>query len=590
MKKSILRISLLSSLITAVLFSTFLLFHTITSSVFAGGSCNPIAGSSTIQAAINNGACTTISVGTGTFTENLTVGRDVTIRGAGSSTIIDGDGNGRVLTIDGNHTVTLENLRFTNGDATGDATAARNGGGIYATNGAILHATNIYVDNNIASTSASTGFGGGIGINASTAYITDTTVMDNYGSRRSGVLNGSGRGGGLYINNNATLTLKSSNITTNTAAYRAPSSGGAIGGGLFIQGNSTANLYNNSWQYNVARGENSTACPISTCVSGNDTEGGGAIGTHVTTPNETAVVNITGDSFAYNIANNVNASSDNSGRGGAIAFNTSNTDAHITATLKNVTMYNNVAARIAYGSVGEEGRGGGIFARHTALTVDKSTILDNDSATTTATSGQGHGGGIYVREPETGDYTTVTNSVIAGNRATNLLTVGAQIHINYVSGPNNDATILNSTLADDTQSQTLALFYNGTSAGDSLIVGNTIIANHDNGIRNINATGKARARYLLFYNVPTPHAPSSTAFPGSPSDDTTWITGNPLFADAPNGDYHITAGSAAYNTGTNEAGYFTNDDIDGDPRPLFTQYDIGADELIYPVYLPMVIK
>ena len=189
--------------------------------------------------------------------------------------------------------------------------------------------------------------------------------------------------------------------------------------------------------------------------------------------------------------------------------------------------------------------------------------------------------------PITGDYITVTNSILAGNTSSNLITAGAQVHIDFVAGSSNEATILNSTLADSTKSQTVALYYNGTSAGDNLILGNTIFANHDNGIGAVFATGKAQARYLLFYNVDNDKTAGTGAFG---VDEATWLPGNPLFADAANGDYHITAGSAAYNAGTNEAGFYTDYDIDGQARPLFTDYDIGADELVYPVYLPMIIK
>ncbi|NKQ35906.1 MAG: DUF5123 domain-containing protein, partial [Chloroflexi bacterium] len=146
------------------------------------------------------------------------------------------------------------------------------------------------------------------------------------------------------------------------------------------------------------------------------------------------------------------------------------------------------------------------------------------------------------------------------------------------------------TLADDTQSQNTALYYDGTSAGDELFIGNTIFANHVNGIRNNNFTGMAHARHLLFYNVTNEQAAGSTAFPGAPSDTTTWITGNPLFVDAANGDYHILPGSAAQDAGNGEAGYTYSPDVDGDTRPQGAEYDIGADELVYALYLPLIVK
>jgi uncharacterized repeat protein (TIGR01451 family) len=53
------------------------------------------------------------------------------------------------------------------------------------------------------------------------------------------------------------------------------------------------------------------------------------------------------------------------------------------------------------------------------------------------------------------------------------------------------------------------------------------------------------------------------------------VWGDPAFADPEVGDYHLGAGSAAKDGGI-DAGVTV--DIDGDPRPLFLGYDLGADE------------
>jgi hypothetical protein len=61
-----------------------------------------------------------------------------------------------------------------------------------------------------------------------------------------------------------------------------------------------------------------------------------------------------------------------------------------------------------------------------------------------------------------------------------------------------------------------------------------------------------------------------------------WPTGNgnlnanPSFANAAAYDLHLAAGSAAVDTGLTLAE--VTDDVDGDPRPVGTAYDIGADE------------
>jgi hypothetical protein len=66
----------------------------------------------------------------------------------------------------------------------------------------------------------------------------------------------------------------------------------------------------------------------------------------------------------------------------------------------------------------------------------------------------------------------------------------------------------------------------------------------------------------------------------------------PGFVDPAAGDYHITLGSAALNGGI-DAGVV--DDMDGDLRPDWCFFDIGADELLTGnpcarLYLPLVVR
>ncbi|MBN1178392.1 MAG: DUF1565 domain-containing protein [Anaerolineae bacterium] len=63
--------------------------------------------------------------------------------------------------------------------------------------------------------------------------------------------------------------------------------------------------------------------------------------------------------------------------------------------------------------------------------------------------------------------------------------------------------------------------------------------------------------------------------------------GNPAFVDPAAGDYHITPDSDAV-----DAGMDVNvlSDIDGDDRPLGAGFDIGADEVLLKIYLPLVLR
>lgn len=71
---------------------------------------------------------------------------------------------------------------------------------------------------------------------------------------------------------------------------------------------------------------------------------------------------------------------------------------------------------------------------------------------------------------------------------------------------------------------------------------------------------------------------------GSGTND---MYGNPAFANPMNGDYHLTTNSAAIDWGTN-AGVLT--DFEGDARPQRNEFDIGYDEFVVRVYLPLVIR
>jgi fibronectin type 3 domain-containing protein len=93
---------------------------------------------------------------------------------------------------------------------------------------------------------------------------------------------------------------------------------------------------------------------------------------------------------------------------------------------------------------------------------------------------------------------------------------------------------------------------------------NNIVAGHATAIR-VEGTGVALADHTLFWNN---------------SDDgvrgTDPIDGDPLFVNAPAGDFHIQGGSAAIGAGI-DAGVAA--DIDGEARPGLGGVDVGADEL-----------
>jgi hypothetical protein len=113
----------------------------------------------------------------------------------------------------------------------------------------------------------------------------------------------------------------------------------------------------------------------------------------------------------------------------------------------------------------------------------------------------------------------------------------------------------------------------------SIGVTNTIIASYTIGI---STTGTIYENYNLFFGVISPTVGTSVA--GSGVND---MYGNPAFVNPANDDYHLTANSAAINRGV-DVGVLT--DIDGDVRPQGAGVDIGYDEFVARIYLPLVIR
>jgi hypothetical protein len=179
--------------------------------------CNVPSGTyPTIQSAINVMACDPIVVAAGSYPENLSVLRDVTIQGAGPGQTNLTPTTGTVLsTSAGTLTVSVSGV-------TVGGTAPQ---GVAVGTGSILNLTNAVVSGHTASTAAgisvnSTGVPGGIGV----LNGTDLTISGN-------TTTFTGAGGGAGINNLGTVNLTNSTISGNNAAGE---------GGGFRNGSSTS--------------------------------------------------------------------------------------------------------------------------------------------------------------------------------------------------------------------------------------------------------------------------------------------------------------------------------------------------------------
>lgn len=113
---------------------------------------------------------------------------------------------------------------------------------------------------------------------------------------------------------------------------------------------------------------------------------------------------------------------------------------------------------------------------------------------------------------------------------------------------------------------------------------NTIIAGYTTGISNTGnadyAGGIVSEDYTLFSG-------NTTNIVGPVTSGGSSMVGDPKFVDPAGGDYHLLPSSDAIDAGV-DAG--VTKDLDGLPRPIGPDFDIGAYEFGYPVFLPIVLR
>lgn len=220
----------------------------------------------------------------GIITQIVLITKSVTIRGGytianwvtadptGNPAILDAQGRGRVMSIVGHITPTVDGLHLTGGDATGlgnggggmyiqQATAKIINNQIFSNTGSpggglsLFSSQSMLSSNNVFSNSASSGYGGGIRLALSNATLSANMISGNYSDFEGGgvhvwnsnaalLLNSlignkaRGGGGGVAVTRGEAATLDRNTILSNSAAY---------GGGIFMHGNSGGATINGNY-------------------------------------------------------------------------------------------------------------------------------------------------------------------------------------------------------------------------------------------------------------------------------------------------------------------------------------------------------
>ncbi len=527
-------------------------------------------------------------------------------------TILDAEGNGRVIYVAEGQTVSISGLNLINGDATGLGGRAGSslgwGGAIFATS-ATITITQSTIVNNIAESIYGGGFGGGIAVRNGTLYLHNSVVSNNIAASFN-----HGVGGGLALEN-SDFYIENNVIVNNTAVITNEVNGAfgayGFGGGIAI-GDASGTIINNQISENRATqlGKNGFGGGIYIDVESNQTItiqnnnisnniallnanisldtygfGGGIYIENISNTNPILIANISNNTLSQNSAL-VNGYT---GWGGGIAIINRNNEPVQLSFKENELFQNNANDRMDNNAYG---LGGGAVFGNVTGTLAQNRFISN----TVARSKNGNGSALYIASGNV----TLKNDLFQGNIADQSSSYGTVIF-----GEAAQATMINSVIIDNVAASdgsaitvldaTLNLIHptiarnGGTSAilvspydvnkSGVLSLTNGLIVSQAIGIR-IEDNSSLFVNGVMWHKV-------DTAVSQSPLANVTLnnaTVGDPLFA--PDG-YHLTANSAARFAGVPGTLPY---DIDGQGRPFNTP-SFGADEYwVMQQYLPAIYK
>jgi parallel beta-helix repeat protein len=517
-----------------------------------------------------------------------------------SNTAVDRGGGGAlgsgVVIINGNDF--LDNLSGSSGgglDVQGATITAT--GNVISGNYSLMHGGGIHlygsdgtVTGNTVTANTSDGHGGGLSLGFSPVDVSDNTVERNAGT-------------GISVQGEATLV--GNRVLSNT--------GGGIYG-LEFTGEAFSNTVRGTTGGDAIALESSNAL-----IQGNDVSDNAGVGVRVNWSDGTRVignwisgnVTATGTGGGVQVLNTVRALLEDNDivdnqadwgggvyAGGSVITATANRILSNTAGSwgGGICVLGDDGSTIALNQIQANRAndwGGGICVRNVASPM---MVTHNDIISNTSLSG----GGLYIEsvrgivlegntvlhntaDTGAGVYMystlpfTMTNNLIARNQAD--VSAGG-LHVSGWDVFPSAGELVNNTIVQ-----------NDVGAGGegicvpeyaTLALTNNLLVSHTVGISATSSLARVTATHTLFYG----NALSDTWGPGT-IVSANEITGSaPLFVDPGVGDYHIHLGSPAVDAGASVP--WLTDDIDGEPR--FGLPDIGADECVVRLYLPLVVR
>ncbi|MCX6876445.1 MAG: right-handed parallel beta-helix repeat-containing protein [Verrucomicrobia bacterium] len=558
----------------------------------------------------------------------ITACRDATVRNCVVNRDATSEGDG--MTISGATRAVLVELTTVTGNT---ATVGR---GI---NVAVGSGVSVSIANNTISGNFTSSSGGGVYVSGGSMV----TLSGNTISGNSATNYYSCTGGGVYVSGGSTVTLSGNTISGNSSTGDTPS-----GGGVYVSGDSTVTLSGNTISGNssipsggntrassgggvcVSGGSGSTVTLSGNTISGNSSSslkydwnsgtssyGGGVY----VSGGSGSTVTLSGNTISENSSSSSNPGNNTlsiSCGGGVCVSGGSGS----TVTLSGNTISGNSST--SSGGLPTLSYGGGVYVSGgSTVTLSGNTISGNSSAPS-------YGGGLYMSQSAASATVTLNRNAISGNSGPGALllqshaTSSMSIDGNRVSGNTNlngagggflldgyTIEVLNNVVV-----QNRSLTSTGDGAGMWVkprtrldLVNNTFTENDavakGGGLRIVlDGTTELVNAYnnILFGNVAgldgddvcLTGTGSRKEFVNNNASGTSGIwdlsAGNinvsPAFADAVNGDYHLTSSSPCVNAGKNDAPQLPTTDFDGDLRIAGGTVDMGAYEFANTAYHP----